>query len=416
MFNKPSITNRFLYRLNKATPRLDELKNANTTIANSKFLEYPFIVSLFSFHKIIVLFCLFLFTKTIGFSQNLWDDKAYIDTIKAGIQANYNFEFEKAEAIRDLVLAKYPDHPAGLMFDALILYWKYYPLLSDSEEGKRFESVLLKTIDASELEVHKMPDHQLTRFFAMMPRLMLLQFYSDNGLAFRGVPHLTSVYRSVTNGFTFKQTTPEFNFTTGLYNYYREAYPESNPFFKPIVYFFPDGNKEEGLSELYQCWQLSDFIGPEAMLFLSYIYINFETNYGNGVKYALELTQRYPKNPLFAEYYIQLLLLNKQYAKAEKVVDSIKEDKTLSVYFKVTVSVYEAIINEQKQNNLTLSENKYHSAISSIKSYGNYSKRYLAYAYFGLSRIYQRKGLISQSDKYKSLAKSTAQYPHVSFD
>lgn len=369
-----------------------------------------------AFKKIAGLFLLFFVWLKPVISQNMWSDKATVESIKTGIHACYNFEFEKAEAISKKVLEKYPDHPAGLMFEALILHWKYYPLMADSETGKRFENLLQKSIAASESEVQNMPNHQLTRFFAMMPRLMLVEYYADNGQAYRSAPHLTSVYKSIVHGFDFIQTTPEFYFTTGLYNYYREAYPESNPIYKPIVFFFPDGNKQEGLSELYTCWQKSEFIGPEAMFFLSYIYINFETNYTIGIAYANELMLQYPNNPLFAELCIQLLLLDKQYEKAEQIINRIKGNTAHNSFFQTTITIYDAVIKEQKHANLLGSENAYHSAIKSISKYGNFSKRYLAYAYFGLSRIYKYKGQNNESQRYHSLAKEVAQYPHVNFN
>jgi hypothetical protein len=355
-------------------------------------------------------------TPKVVFTQNLWDDKAIVDSLKSGIQYTYNFEFEKAEVIRNSVAVKYPNHPALLMYEALILHLKYYPLLTETEKGNKYESLLLQSLSASETQLQEMPDHQLTYFFALMPRMMLLEYYADNGVGSKSIPHLMNVYKSVINGFEFCQTTPDFYFTTGLYDYYIEAYPEANPFYKPFVYLFPDGNKERGLNELYKCWQQSDFIGPEALRFLSYIYINFETNYAEGSNYAFELTQKYPKNPLFAEYYIQLLLLNKQYEKAGVIVANFNENKKNSNFFKNVFLVFDAIIKEHYQTNLMKTEEMYNLTITSMNPYGKYANRYISYAYFGLSRIKKINGLTDEAQFYKSKAEKISQYQHVNFD
>jgi hypothetical protein len=369
-----------------------------------------------SHHKLLTLLLFSIFFQNLSFSQNLWEDKAMVDSLKSGINDVYNFEFGKAESIRDIMNTKYPNHPSGLMYEALILNWKYYPLQSGSDVGNKFESLLLKSLEASELQLEKLPDHQLTRFFAMMPRMMLLQFYAENGLGMKSAPHLSAAYKSIEKGFELCQATPEFYFTTGLYNYYIEAYPKANPFYKPIVYFFPRGNKEDGLKDLYKCWLKSDFIGQEALSFLSYIYINYESNYTDGLKFTSELTNTYPNNPLFAQLNLQMLLQNKQYRQAEIALNKFNIDETLSPYFQKTFSLYDNIIKEHFQTNLDQSEKEYKTTISSMSPYGNFSKRYVAYAYFGLSRIKKIKGLLKESQSYRLKATKTAQYPNVNFD
>lgn len=368
------------------------------------------------YKKLFIILLLITSASKVSFSQNLWDDQTIVDKIKSGIQYTYNFEFEKAEIICNSVVEKYPNNPAVLMFEALILYWKYYPLQTETEMGNQYESLLLKSLSESQLQLQKMPDHQLTNFFAMMPRMMLLEFYADNGVGVKSIPHLMNVYQSVINGFSFCKTTPEYYFTTGLYDYYIEAYPEANPFYKPFVYFFPGGNKERGLIELYECWQQSEFIGPEALTFLSYIYINFETDYAKGLSYALELTVKYPNNPLFAEYYIELLLLNRQYDEAEKVVCNFNESKKKSNFFNNTFLIFDAIIKEHFQMNYAKAEALYKETIPSLNHYGNYASRYISYAYFGLSRISKNLGLIEAAQTYRSQAEKLAQYPNVNFD
>jgi len=366
--------------------------------------------------KLIVLFTLIFMTPKFASPKDFWEDKNMLDSIKIGIHCTYNFEFDKAEIIFKKANVEYPNHPAVLMCEALILYWKYYPLQPNTETGNKFESLLLESLSESKQILQERPNHQLANFIAMMPRMMLLGYYADNGLPIKAIPHLSIAYKSVRRGFGFYQKTPEFYFSTGLYNYYREAYPEANPFYKPIVYLFPEGNKETGLKDLYKCWQTSGFIGAEALYFVSYIYINFEANYSEGVKYGCELNGKYPNNPLFAELYIQLLLLNKQYNEAEVVVNDIKSKMGLSDYFKITLSVYDAIIIEHNKTNLNLAENTYQSVVESMRKFGNYSRRYSAYAYFGLSRINKTKGFVEVAQQYKSQAIKIAQYPHVNFD
>jgi hypothetical protein len=366
--------------------------------------------------KFIIVFLLFSISQKAAFTQSMGEDNTLLDSIKTGIHYTYNYDFEKAESILSFVKEKYPNQPACLMFEAIILYWKYYPLLTETEMGNKYESLILKSLSLSQIQLQKMPNHQLTNFFAMMPRMMLVQYYNDNGSGMKSIPHLSTGYKSVVKGFDYCQTTPEYYFTTGLYNYYIEAYPERNPFYKPFVFFFPSGNKVEGLHELYTCWQQSEIVGPEALTFLSYIYINFESNYAQGLKYALELTQKYPKNPFFVQNYIQLLLLNKQYGKADTLIVQFQKNNSFSSFFKNTFLVYDAIVKEHYYANDAKAEEMYNKVIASMNPFGNFANRYIAYAYFGLSRINKRKGLLEASQFDTSKAKKYAQYPQVNFN
>jgi hypothetical protein len=302
------------------------------------------------------------------------------------------------------------------MYEAIIMYWKYYPLQPDTEVGNKYETLILKSLSLANDQPKIISDHQLTYFCNMMPRMMLLQYYADNGLGYKSIPHLTTIYSSIMKSFDFCKTTPEFYFPTGLYNYYIEAYPEANPFYKPFVHFFRSGNKKDGIAELYKCWQQSNYIGPEALTFLSYIYINFEDNYSEGVKYTAELVKEYPKNPLFAQYYIQLLLLDKQYSKAETIIDQFKGYIQGNNFFRNAFPVFDAIVSEHYHSDYPKAELLYKLTVATMKPYGNYGNRYISYAYFGLGRINKKKGLIEESSANISKANKFAQYPHVNFN
>lgn len=349
-------------------------------------------------------------------AQGLLNDRTALDSLKKGLYCLYNFEFEKASTIESSIQRKYPNEPVLYLYNALFLYWKYYPVKADTDHGNQFEGHLLKAIEASKHLLKDYPDNQLVVFFDMLPRLMLLQFYADNGQGYKSIPYLRRLYESLIKGFNYCKTTPEFYFPTGLYNYYIEAYPEANPFYKPFVIFFPGGDKALGLKQLYKCWKNSPFIGVEALTFLTYIQINFETNYSNGIKYGKELSESYPNNPLFTLYHEQLLLLSKHYSDAENLAQKYRETHQTSDFFTNAFKVYDGIIAEQYHHNSKLASKEYESAIPALVQFNNYGDRYRAYASFGLSRIAKKKGNANEADSYRSTALKLAQYPQVNFD
>ena len=365
-------------------------------------------------HTLFVLLLLLSFNRTNA--QKVWDDSNAMDSLKRGLHCIYNFEFDQALNIELSINKKYPAEPALYMYKSLYLYWKHYPVLAGTEIGDQYENLLMEAISESKEQLILYPENHMVILFDMLPRMMLLQFYADNGQGFKSIPYLSRLYESLVKGFTYCKSTPEFYFPTGLYNYYIEAYPEANPFYKPFVIFFPSGNKDLGLSQLYQCWKLSDLIGIEAMTFLTYIQINFETNYQAGVRFARELSEGYPNNPLFALYYEQLLLLSKQYSKAEELSAQFREQHNNSAFFSNIFDVYDGIIAEKYFCNYNLAQEKYKSAIPALEPFQSFGNRYRAYANFGLSRIAKRKGETDDAKDYRTAALKLAQYPQVNFD
>ena len=61
---------------------------------------------------------------------------------------------------------------------------------------------------------------------------------------------------------------PDFYFFTGLYNYYREAYPEAHPIYKVLAFLFPRGDREKGSAELQNAGANSIMLKAEAYSFL----------------------------------------------------------------------------------------------------------------------------------------------------
>lgn len=377
------------------------IKASNRTLGN--MLIYPVII-------------LYLFSYNSARAQGILDDQKALDSLKTGLHCLCNFEFERATNIEASIQSQYPNEPVLYLYNALFLYWKYYPVQAHTANGDHFENLLQKAIDSSKQLLKDYPNDELVAFFDMLPRMMLLQYYADNGQGYKSIFHLKQLYQSLLNGFTYSKTTPEFYFPTGLYNYYIEAYPEANPFYKPFVIFFPKGDKQLGLKQLYHCWETSKLVGVEALNFLTYIQINFETNYLDGIKYSKELAESYPNNPLFTLYYEQLLLLSKQYSRAQELAKRYRETHQLSNFFTNTFKVCDGIIEEKYHHNYHQATKEYKLAIPAFERFNSYGNRYRAYANFGLSRIAKKKGNTDEAKSYRSSAFRLAQYPQVNFD
>ena len=110
-------------------------------------------------------------------------------------------------------------------------------------------------------------------------RCMLLLYYTDNDLTSEVFPLTMGTYKYLRRSFNYTSVYSDFYFFTGLYNYYREAYPEAYPVYKTMAFLFPKGSKNKGLRELQTAAKNSIFLKADSYSFLSGICIYFESNY-----------------------------------------------------------------------------------------------------------------------------------------
>ena len=253
-------------------------------------------------------------------------------------------------------------------------------------------------------------------FFHLMSRIIIMQYYADNKLSSKLIPHLGPAYKMITKGFDLTNDITDFNFSTGVYNYYREYYPKAYPVYKPVALFFPDGNAELGLKQLEQNWQDGVFLSSESLFFLTYISLYFEKDYKQALKYVKYLDEEYPNNLLYVSYNLQTLLLLNKYNKAKKEISRLESIPHENDFFKIAAKVYYGIIYEKKDKDFIKAEKYYKEALSQLKEYGGFANSYSSFAYFGLSRIYNLKKDKKTARKYHKKAIELATYPHITFN
>lgn len=363
--------------------------------------------------KIIIL----LFTVFVLSSKALvFEDQKMAAKIKLGVDYAYNYEFDKAYEIYDTLVKVYPRHPARFLYRAMLIYWEEFPIVPESFAHKDFENNLTHAISISESWLEKDEDNHVAVFYSLIGRLMLMQFYADNGISNRVIPHITKTYRHAMKGIDNKEVLSEFYFSTGIYNYYREAYPEAHPIYKPLVFFFPKGNKVKGIDQLEFCWENAVFTSPEAMSFLAYIHLYFEHDYYSGINYTRELRERFPNNLHYISYHIQMLLLKGNYRKAMLEIDLMRNRANDDTYYILLAEVYSGIIQEKEFKNYKKAEKHHLRAINLSEEFGDFINTPLSYSYFSLSRIYANKELSDKAKDYRKKAKDIAPYPDINFD
>lgn len=358
---------------------------------------------------------LFLFASARReLNAQILNDTSSVKSIIKGIDYVYNFEFDKAENIFNNLKKSYPGHPVLYLLDGMLTYWKNYPILTDSPGRSRFEDDLRTCIDLCK----KNNDPGLkaeSLLVSLCARGFLLLFYTDNELNIEVFPLATSSYSYIMQSFDYTSSYSDFDFFTGLYDYYTEVYPEEYPIYKPLMLLFKKGDRARGLRELNNAASNSIFLKAESLSFLSDIYLTYENDLHKATSYSLILTDHYPSNTEYLATYLKNLLLGKQYDMAENKLLNY-DKKNTNAYFKAQLLIFKGILAEKKHHNLKDARNYYTQGIQELAPFGYFGNEYASYGYFGLSRISNSENDQHYRKVYRKMALKLSDFKSINFD
>ena len=355
-----------------------------------------------------------LFSVTAQVNAQILQDTATLNLVKKNIDYIYNLQFSNAHETYTRIITAYPEHPIVFLMRGMMTYWENYPLLDKTPAEVSFEQDLRQCIKLSEENYE--PVHEAEYLMAnLCARGFLLLFYSDNELTMEVIPLAMSTYKYLMRSFDFTSSCPDLYYFTGVYNYYREAYPKVYPVYKSLVFPFPKGDMLTGLKELQISATKSIALRAESYFILSWIILNFEKRYTESLYYTKTLHELYPQNVLYYAIYIKNLLLLKQYEDAEKLISALPEEHE-NKYFQAQVDIFKGIIQEKKYHDNKLAIQYYNKGIRDISFVGHYGDEYSAYAYYGLSRINEANGEKQISKIFRKEADKLADFKEINFD
>jgi len=328
-----------------------------------------------------IILLVFLISAT-GKAQMLKDTIA-INLIKKGIGSIYNMEFKDAETILTKLNVQYAGHPASNLFRGILIYYKNYPLHPANRESKNFEQQLKAGIQLCEATEGWLDDPERL-LIDICSRGLLLLYYAENDLNREVIPMVISSYKCVMKSFEFTSVYPDFYYFTGLYNYYREAYPEHHPVYKPVAMLFRSGDMKKGLKELQYSAENSIVLNAESYLILLWINIYFEKNYPKALDYSKILHRNYPSNLLFRGEYVKTLCLLKKYDEAEKIMSLPAADNS---YYKAQLAIFNGLVQEKKYQNTDAAERFYNWGINDLEKFSERGEEFREIGYRGLKRL-----------------------------
>jgi hypothetical protein len=341
-------------------------------------------------------------------------DSSTLKLVRKDIDFIYNLQFQEARLLYDSIVTFYPGHPVAYLLSGMMIYWEHYPLLSTDPARSSFEDDMKKCISVAGYGGQRKNEAEYL-LANLCARGFLLMFYSDNNLVMDVIPLVTSSYKFLMRSFDYTNDCTDLYYFTGMYNYYRDAYPRAYPVYKPLTLLFPRGEMAKGLHQIDIAANNAVVLRAEASFLLEYIYVNFENNYLKALRFSSSLHAHYPGNYQFSVCHLQNLLLLKRYDEAEYLINSITPDSS-DVFCKAQLNILAGIIQEKKYRNYTAAMNYYNNGIRDLTNYGDYGNEFAAYGYFGLSRISEYLGKKHEGKMYRKEAIRLANFKKVDFD
>ena len=278
--------------------------------------------------KLLIIF-IFIF-PSISFSEITQFDS----TVSAGIKQIYDIKFNQAQITFGNLSLQYPKKPQGQFFLAMIDWWKI--LLNPDNES--YDDIFITKLD----DVINLCDKILDKY----PNNIDALFFKGGAIGFRG--RLRAFRESwlkaaddgrlalpiVEKAAKLDSNNVDVQLGFGIYDYFAATIPEKYPFIKPVMLFFPSGNKKKGLEELKNVALHGKYAKFEARYFLMTLYYNYEDDPKNADKWAKMLVKDFPDNPVFERWEGRILAKKGNYFKASKIFKDVlnKANKKLTGY------------------------------------------------------------------------------------
>jgi tetratricopeptide (TPR) repeat protein len=327
----------------------------------------------------------------------------------------YNFKFDKAEESFRALKKDYGWHPLPYFLMGLIEWWKIMPNTKDTSHDAEFLAYMDSTIAVAERLYDDFPANKVeAAFFLSAAHGFKGRLYSDEErknwrkAASAGKDALDYLEESKGH----HNLSPELLFGDALYNYFSVWVPENYSALKPILWFFPKGDKQLGLQQLKEVSYNAFYTRTEAMVWLMRILNSYENDQPQAFQISKYLAENYPDNPFFHRYYARMLYSMGRFAQAESVCKTIlhRIDSGM-IGYEATSGRYAAFFLGQiydSRKDYDQAKSYYELCVRYAEQIGATDSGYYLYALIALGEIAQRQGRKSDAKKYFQMVKKKA--------
>lgn len=339
----------------------------------------------------------------------LLDMNVQIEATQA-VNDMYNFKFARAEQQFRWIKQKYNTHPLPYFLLGLSEWWKIVPNVDVTKYDQKFLAYMDTAIYHAERMYEQDEEDPEAAFFLAAAYAFQGRLYSER----KDWGKATVAGKNSLNFLEIckgkEDFSPELLFGDALYNYYAEWVPENYPILKPVLMFFPDGNKDLGIKQLKSVANNAFYTRTEAQFFLMRILTAEGSDPAEAHRISEYLHYTFPDNPYFHRYYARQLYSRGKQTEAEKESLEIlaRIDSSMTGY-EATSGRYAGFFLGQiyeMRGQLDLAQHYYERTVEFAKESEATDSGYFLYALLNLGEIAQAKDKEDLAkDYYKEVKK-----------
>ncbi len=333
-------------------------------------------------------------------------NETIMDELSGAVDNMYNFKFEKAERQFKSLRRRYPSHPMPYFLLGLSNWWKMVPSnINDTRFDEVFLAYMDTTITLAEDLYDKDNKNLEAAFFLSAANGFGARLHSERKNWRKAAIMSKEALEYLQKSRKANGLSDEFLFGEALFNYYAVWIHEHYPLLRPVLFFFPKGNKKLGLQQLQQVAFNGFYTGTEAKFFLMKIYANDSRNGSAAMALSQYLASTYPDNPYFQRFYARMAFSEGNFGVAEQLSLQILEKINQKVFGYEAISgryasFFLGYIHQHRTRDLAKAKAYYQQCISFAEQSGEKESGYYISSFVNLARISDKEKNVKQAKQY----------------
>ncbi|MDR9364817.1 MAG: tetratricopeptide repeat protein [Balneolaceae bacterium] len=276
---------------------------------NEKYINLK---SLFFFFMMIGLSAV-SFSSTFAQTTVLINDAFFEIDAKKAIDSLYNRNTDAADEILGPWREKHPGHPIWLLWDGMEVWWNVLEDLDNQSLDREFIARMQQADYEAGKILRSEPGHPDALIIRAVANGYIARLHANREDWLTSVQVGRKAYQAHQELIKVAPNLPDNHFAEGMKLYYAAYIPEEYPVVKAVSWFFPEGDRKEGLTELRFAAKNGVFARPESKYFLANILHHYENSYDEAREIFADLIATYPDNSYYRREYLQTLSQLNQY-------------------------------------------------------------------------------------------------------
>ena len=305
----------------------------------------------------------------------------------------YNFKYNKAEKQFRSLRRRYPNHPMPYFLLGLSTWWKIMPT---NFQTLQYDKVFFAYMDTAVTKAERLYDidnnNYEASFFLSASYGFIARLHGERHDWRKATVNAKRSLNYLRKSQEANDLSPEFVFGQALFNYYAVWIGENYPLLRPVLLFFPKGDRKLGMQQLRTVASNGFYTGTEARVFLMRILKNEENNAEEALPVSRYLASTYPDNGYFQRIYAQLAYDQGEFADCERVSREIldKINKGMPGYEGISgryASYFLGYLMQNRYRDIIKAKDYYQRCIVFAESTGDTSGGFYLFANMNLARL-----------------------------